>query len=88
MVTESLTANSTPSTIAKTVMDKLNKLPLEQQQEVLDFVEFLAQRSIPRQSIWDKIEARMAQVPPEVLAELPADASENLDHYLYGTPKK
>jgi len=27
-------------------------------------------------------------LPQEELERLPADASENLDHYLYGTPRK
>jgi hypothetical protein len=79
---------STQSPIADQVIIKLNQLSLSQQQEVLDFIEFLNQKNQSRQSIWDKIEERMAQVPAEVLAELPADASENLDHYLYGSPKK
>jgi hypothetical protein len=79
---------ATQSPIADQVIIKLNQLSLSQQQEVLDFIEFLGQKNQSRQSIWDKIEERMAQVPAEVLAELPADASENLDHYLYGSPKK
>jgi hypothetical protein len=33
------------------------------------------------QEIW-------TQVPPEEWAALPPDLSENLDHYLYGVPKK
>lgn len=28
------------------------------------------------------------QVPPEEWAKLPKDFNENLDHYLYGSPKK
>lgn len=79
---------STQSFIADQVTIKLNQLSLSQQQEVLDFIEFLNQKNQSRQSIWDRIEERMAQIPAEVLAELPADASENLDHYLYGSPKK
>ncbi len=34
------------------------------------------------------IEELAAQVPPEIWEELPSDLSSNLDHYLYGTPKR
>jgi plasmid stability protein len=27
-------------------------------------------------------------IPPEELAQVPADACEDLDHYLYGTPRR
>lgn len=30
----------------------------------------------------------MADVPPEIMDELPNDLSQNIDHYLYGTPRK
>jgi hypothetical protein len=83
MVIKSETAN-----ISDRVVEKLNELPVEQQQQVLDFVEFMLQKHKPLKSIWDKIQEIMADVPPEDLAEIPADASLNLDHYLYGSPKK
>lgn len=88
MLTESPTAKSTSSTITETVIEKLHQLPLEQQQEVLDFVEFLVHKSMPQQTIWEKIEARIAQVPPELWEELPTDGAKQHDHYLYGTPKR
>ena len=75
-------------TISDRVLEKLNQLPVEQQQQVLDFVEFIFQKHQPLKSIWDKIQKNMSKVPPEELAEIPADASLNLDHYLYGSPKK
>jgi len=74
--------------IEQAVIEKLRVLPPEQQREVLAFVEELAQKNAPRKSIWEKIDKIMESVPPEALNELPADASENLDHYLYGAPKK
>lgn len=39
-------------------------------------------------SIEDKIAQIVADVPPEVWDNLPDDLSEQLDHYLYGTPKR
>ncbi|MEX0718423.1 MAG: hypothetical protein WD066_17645 [Planctomycetaceae bacterium] len=38
--------------------------------------------------IEDVIAEIVADVPPEVWEALPEDLSDNLDHYLYGTPKK
>ena len=39
-------------------------------------------------SIEEKIEEIMADVPEEEWAKLPPDLSDNLDHYIYGTPKR
>lgn len=41
-----------------------------------------------RETIWEKLQRRLRDVPDTEFAELPSDASENLDHYLYGAPKK
>jgi hypothetical protein len=78
------------------IVDKLEKLPAEKQQKVLDFVQQLEALSDaePRQpayqakSMWDVIEEITSQVPPEAWAELPTDGSINVDHYLYGAPKE
>ena len=77
------------------VIEKLRVLPESQQAEVLKFVEDLAeveaktdnghQAGVP---IWDKIQAIMRDVPDEVLANIPTDGAINVDHYLYGAPKK
>jgi hypothetical protein len=82
--------------IEEKVIEKLRRLPEDQQAEVLKFVEDLAGvgtnadngRQGDRGAIWDKIEEIMRDVPEEVLATIPADGSINVDHYLYGTPKK
>jgi hypothetical protein len=38
--------------------------------------------------IWEEIVELMQDVPQEEWANLPRDSSENLDHYLYGAPKR
>lgn len=38
--------------------------------------------------IWEVIEEIGAAVPPEEWDKVPTDAAQNLDHYLYGHPKK
>ena len=39
-------------------------------------------------SITEKILERFKDVPPEERAKVPADLTDNLDHYIYGLPKK
>ena len=78
----------TSPTISDRVVEKLNELPEERQQQILDFVEFLAEKHTPQKTIWDKIEEITKDVPDEVWEELPADGAENHDFYLYGTPKE
>ena len=76
------------------VIEKLRRLPESQQAEVLKYVEELASDKADRENgngqpaIWDKIETIMRDVPDEVLATIPTDGSVNVDHYLYGAPKK
>ena len=36
--------------------------------------------------IWEKFEEIVAGIPKEVWDKIAADSSEQLDHYLYGTP--
>ena len=67
------------------ITEKVKVLSAEQQEKVLEFVETLGSR---KKTIWDKLDERLKTVPPEEFAELPADASANLDDYLYGSPKK
>jgi len=82
--------------IEEKVIEKLRVLPESQQAEVLKFVEDLAGvegkvdngYAPDRVPIWDKIQAIMHDVPDEVLASIPTDGSINVDHYLYGAPKK
>jgi len=38
--------------------------------------------------IWDVIADNMKKVPPEDLAALPRDGASQIDHYIYGFPKR
>jgi mRNA-degrading endonuclease RelE of RelBE toxin-antitoxin system len=67
--------------LESTISEKLKSLPPDKQQQVLDFVEELANGK-PRETVAQKLERHLRGVPPEELAELSSDASENLDHYL------
>jgi antitoxin component of MazEF toxin-antitoxin module len=37
---------------------------------------------------WERIAALAADAPPEELAKVPTDGAAQLDHYLYGHPKR
>lgn len=37
---------------------------------------------------WQRVLENMKEVPDEVFDRIPADSSAQLDHYLYGTPKR
>jgi hypothetical protein len=64
----------------------MENLPTEDQQKVVEFVEKLAR---PKgRTLMEKIETRISRLSAETLDRLPIDGAENLDHYLYGHPKK
>jgi hypothetical protein len=44
--------------------------------------------SRPRRHIWDVISENMKNVPPEDFAALPEDGLSQIDHYVYGVPKR
>jgi len=78
-----------PTDLAQVVAEKMQILPLEKQQIVLEFVVSIEETEKPKkQSLLDKLEAISKRVPNEVWEKLPVDGAENIDHYLYGAPKK
>ena len=47
-----------------------------------------SQAASAHKPIWEVIEEENRSIPPEVWDTLPADLSEQHDHYIYGTPKR
>ena len=47
-----------------------------------------ANKGRARKPIWEAIVERMKRVPPEDLAALPNDGASQIDHYVYGVPKR
>ena len=73
------------------ILTLLQQLAPEQQQYVLDFVEFLVQKhnsKTPKSDLWDILDRAAANIPQEERALMPTDGSYQHDHYLYGTPKR
>ncbi len=67
------------------IAEKVKVLSAEQQEQVLEFVEKLEP---PRRTLWEIWKEHLKDIPEEELDKIPTDASVNLDHYLYGAPKK
>ena len=78
------------------LIDKVRALPPNKQQEGLRLIDTLASatRSDPhgtgvdRRPIWEIVEEVNAGLPADTGENVPTDGSINLDHYLYGAPKR
>ena len=76
------------------LIDKVRALPPEKQQEALRLLDTLATgansegTSVDRRSIWEVVDEINAGLPADTWENVPTDGSINLDHYLYGAPKK
>lgn len=44
--------------------------------------------ALSEKSVWDRIEERATQASPETWDDAPTDGSFNVDHYLYGAPRR
>ena len=73
------------STVEGKIIERVHTLTPDKQEEVLRFVESLA--ALKRRPLLDEIREMYEDVPDSEWERLPSDASENLDHYLYGAPK-
>jgi hypothetical protein len=75
-----------PNDLTQIVTEKMQVLPIEEQQKVVEFVQTLGLEK--RKSLLEKINERVSKLSDKTLERLPIDGAENLDHYLYGSPKK
>jgi len=83
MVAEDLAMTLTVEAVYEDGVLKLAQpLPLNEHEKVRVTVE------PARPPIWERIAALTADAPPEELAKLPPDGAANIDHYLYGAPKR
>ncbi len=53
-----------------------------------DATEPVDQTKVETRPIWEMILDNMKDVPPEEFARLPRDGASQVDHYLYGHPKR
>ena len=76
------------------LIDKVRALPPDKQREALRLLDSLVMDAnsegteADRRSIWEVVNEINAGLPADTWENVPTDGSINLDHYLYGTPKK
>lgn len=82
--------------IEQELIEKVRALPPDKQQEALEYLIALAanegvsaeEAGLDKRPVWEVIEEINRLSPPDTWDEVPTDGSINLDHYLYGAPKK
>jgi len=78
--------------LERTLIEKIRHLPPEKQRDMLNYAETLEEPSDNKvkevATIWDEIDRIAKEIPAEEQEEMPHDSSVNLDHYLYGAPKR
>lgn len=72
--------------LSQLVARQMRNMRMEDQQKIADLAEELANPK--KLTLMQKIDAIRSRVPDEAWEKLPVDGAENLDHYLYGHPKK
>ena len=70
---------------ADSVIDEALRLLVERERVESDRAEPSVPGPMP---VWERVLENMRHVPDEVFDRIPADSSEQLDHYVYGTPKR
>jgi len=81
--------------LEKALIDKVRALPPHKQQVVLQLVDWVLKaefspdaRSIDPRPVWEIVAEADADLPPDTWDNVPIDGSVNVDHYLYGAPKR
>ena len=74
--------------LQQAIQEQTRALSEDEMRQVLNFMNRLRKKEIKPQSLGELIDECFKNVPSEVMDKLPEDASLNLDHYLYGAPKK
>jgi hypothetical protein len=87
-------------TVREQLLQEIRQAPEILLDEFLDFVLFAKTRRQVRyqtqpkatklayKPIWEIADEITADIPQEVWDKLPTDAAEQIDHYLYGSPKR
>lgn len=71
--------------VSEKIAEKVKVLTAQQKEQVLEFVDKLEPE---KRTPWQLWQEHLKDIPEEEFDKIPADASQNLDHYLYGAPKK
>lgn len=81
--------------LEKQLIEKVRALPPHKQQEVLRLLDMIVDvnsssrvGSTDVRPMWEVVEEVNADLPADTWDNVPTDGSLNLDHYLYGAPKR
>ncbi len=82
--------------IEQELIEKVRALPPDKQREALGYLDALAAKDsvgaaeagLDKRPVWEVIEEMNRLSPPDTWDGVPTDGSINLDHYLYGAPKR
>lgn len=77
-----------PEELQQTIQKQILILSEDEQRQVLSFVNGLRTKNHSNQTLGGLIDDCFKNVSSDVMDRLPEDASVNLDHYLYRSPKK
>jgi hypothetical protein len=76
------------------LIDKVRALAPDKQQEALRLLDTLATSpssegtGVDRRPIWEVVDEINAGLPADTWENVPTNGSINLDHYVYGAPKR
>lgn len=76
------------------LINKVRALPLNKQQEALRLLESLApspiseRTGVDRKPVWAVVNEINAGLPADTWENVPTNGSIDLDHYVYGAPKR
>lgn len=74
--------------VEEQIVDKIRALSDKERDDVLRYVGRVLRRQHRPTTLGEKINQFFADVPDEVWERVPADGSEQHDHYTYGTLKR
>ncbi len=75
-----------PTDLAQVVAEKMQQLPIEKQQKVLEFVDSLLEEN--KKTLYEAIAERVRNLSAETLERLPTEDVEDINRYLDGASKK
>jgi hypothetical protein len=79
--------SNAPDFLIEEVLDFLLFAKTRRQQSV-SITEPVAASNQPSKPIWEVFEEFADQLPESIAATLPTDGAAQIDHYLYGSPKR
>ena len=70
------------------IVDKIRALSDSERDDVMRYVDSVLKRNERPSTLGDRIKQLVADVPEDVWDRVPADGSEQHDHYIYSTRKR